>query len=164
MFSRASSGLKGHIFTGCLFFAVGVHNRRSDCNWRILCQKSGAKITRVYIPVKHVRENNFNLEKEFEKLEKDLIGNRFYRCYYKIIVEQYGYAAAKNEAEKLYDDLKRILYFNLKRVEAMSKMIGNNEIEKITTQYSEKIRTFLSLDIGFTQDLYSHCKKSSIHP
>ena len=76
------------------------YNRRSDCNWRILCQKSGAKITRVYLPVKHVRENKFNLGKELEKLEKDLIGNRFYRCYYKIIIEQYGYAAAKNEALK----------------------------------------------------------------
>lgn len=133
------------------------YNRRSDCNWRILCQKNGAKITRVYLPARHVRENSFNLEKEVKKLEQDLIGNRFYRSFSKIVLEGYNYEKTKNESDKLYDELKRILYFNLKRIEALSMMIKNTAIEKIVSQYSESIKSFLLKDIPFTMDLYNGC-------
>lgn len=118
------------------------YNRRSDFNWSILCIKSGAKINRVYLPLAHKRETEFNLSNEIKKIKFDLIGNRFYRAFYEIVFSQSDFDKIINLYDQLILNLKQRLYFNLCRIEYFVSLIDDKEISKIWLEYSNAILAF----------------------
>lgn len=138
-----------------------IYNRRSDFNWSILCQKKGASIKRVYLPMKHIRETKFDIEKESRKFEKDLVGNRFYRIFYDIVIAEKSYECISEEYAEMTTDLKQRLYFNLMRVLYFTSLVSDNEIQKIGKFYEESVKKILKKEFSISKDLYLSIVKYS---
>lgn len=130
------------------------YNRRSDFNWSILCIKSEAKINRIYLPLAHKRETEFNLSNEIKKIKFDLIGNRFYRAFYEIVFSQFSYEKITDLYDQLILELKQKLYFNLCRIEYFVSQIDDKEIYKIWKEYSNAILEFCADENKLTKQAY----------
>ncbi len=136
-----------------------VYNRRSDFNWSILCQKRGARIKRIYLPLKHIRETSFDIKKEALKLERDLIGNRFYRIFYDIVINEKSFEYVAEEYANMAIDLKQRIYSNLMRIQYFMSLISDTEIRQIGEIYKKTIQRILQTDFSFSKDIYLSVKK-----
>ena len=136
-----------------------IYNRRSDFNWSILCQKRGARIKRIYIPLKHIRETTFDIEKEALKLERDLIGNRFYRIFYDIVINEKPFEYVAEEYASMGIDLKQKVYSNLMRIQYFMSLISDAEIQLIGKIYKKTIQRILQTDFTFPKDVYLSINK-----
>ena len=136
-----------------------TYNRRSDFNWSILCLKNKANIKRTYLPLKHIRDTPFNLADEIQKLEKDLLGNRFYRIFYEIVVHEKSFKEIQSEYSVMIKEFKQKLYFNLRRISFFASMISDPEVKKIVDAYEKTIRKICKKRIVFSRITFNRVKK-----
>ena len=151
------------------------YNRRSDFNWAIINSVLyGRTIKSITLPLKHTRtKQEFNLDKEIEKLKADYRGMLFYRlfnylCKERAIGNNVSYAEANLFFVQISQRIKTIIFANSIRVQESLREILNKyskeideskELQKVVMAYDSLAQSFLSEDNTLSTALYSSVLK-----
>lgn len=119
------------------------YNRRSDFNWAIVNSVLLDKnIKELNLPITHIRHSKMNFQKEYEKIEADLIGLIFYRLFKYIskeikFNEKPSFTICKKYLTDLLYELKRKLFSNIVRIKALNEEIKFLLNDKYYEYYKE---------------------------